>query len=250
MNNSVYQHYQGYEFLIRKLEEGITRYERNYIPVVYGFLGVDELKVAETYIGNRVPHVAVGGYEEAFSKRLIIGEDLKADDYICCLKASYDTRFNTLSHRDVLGAVYHLGIDNETFGDMWVENGSVYLYVTREISQFVMDNLTRISRVSVRFQDNGEFASQQFRFRFRTVTVSSYRLDKMLSQVIRKSREKAREFIENGLVAVNYKTIEDCDFLCHNCDILSVRGIGRFMIGEEKASTKSGNHVLEIRQFI
>ena len=49
MNNSVYQHYQGYEFLIRKLEEGITRYERNYIPVVYGFLGVDELKVAETY---------------------------------------------------------------------------------------------------------------------------------------------------------------------------------------------------------
>ncbi|MBQ2684937.1 MAG: hypothetical protein IJG03_01280 [Erysipelotrichaceae bacterium] len=250
MNNSVYQHYQGYEFLIRKLEEGITRYERNYIPVVYGFLGVDELKVAETYIGNRVPYQAFGGYGEAFSRRLVIGDDLDGSDYICCLKATYDTRFNTLTHRDVLGAVYHLGIDEETFGDMWVEDGAIYLYVTREISQFVMDELTRISRVSVRFVDNGEFAEQVFRFRSRSVTVSSYRLDKMLSQVIRKSRKKAREYIENGLVAVNYKTIEDCDYLCHNCDILSVRGVGRFMIGEEKASTKSGNHVLEIRQFI
>ncbi|MBR0474434.1 MAG: hypothetical protein IJJ19_05490 [Erysipelotrichaceae bacterium] len=250
MNNKVYQHYQGYEFLIRKLEESINRYEKNYIPVVYGFLGVDELKIAQTFIGNSVPYQLFGGYEGAFSKRLVIGEDLNAEDYICCLKATYDTRFNTLTHRDVLGAVYHLGIDQETYGDMWVNDGEIYIYVTEEISSFVIDSLDRIGRVSVRFTKLDYFPEQVFKFKTRSVTVSSYRLDKILSAVIRKSREKAREYVKNGLVNVNYKTIEDCDFICHNTDILSIRGVGRFQIGEEIASTKSGNYVIEIRQYV
>ena len=56
--------------------------------------------------------------------------------------------------------------------------------------------------------------------------------------------------IRGSLVSVNYQTIEDCDHLCNNSDILSVRGVGRFMIGETVTTTRSGNTILKTKQFI
>ncbi len=250
MNGNIYQHYQGYELLIRKLEEGINRYEENYIPSVYGFLGLDGIKTAESYLGNRVPHEFLGGYQEAFSKRLVIGDDIVAEDYICCLHCHFNRQFNHFTHRDVMGALYNLGVDNQHFGDLWVDEDDIYIYTTVEMSQFVMDNLTKIGHGSVRFTRMDSFPAQQFRYNTRKAVISSYRLDKVIAAVIKKSRQKAQGLIRGGQVNVNFQTIEDCDHLCNNGDILSVSGVGRFKIGEEIADTKSGNVIVELKQFV
>ena len=250
MNRDIYQHYQGYELLIRQLEESITRFERNYIPQVYSFVGPDKQKVIQTFIGNQVPYQLFGGYDEALRKRLVIGDDLRQEDYVSCVSASFNPRFNKLTHRDIAGAVYNLGIDEETFGDMWIEDDKIYLYTTNEMASFICDNLTQVHHCTVRFSLMDHYPAQKFQFKTTTVTVSSYRLDKILSAVIRKSREKVQQMIKAGLININFQTIEDCDHVCHNCDILSVRGYGRYKIGEEIAITRSGNYVIEINQFV
>ena len=86
MNNNVFQHFQGYELLIKTLEEGVRRYRRNGIPYVYGFVGLDVCNVVTKYLGNEVEYLLDGGYDKAFSKYLVIGEDLDPADYITCLK--------------------------------------------------------------------------------------------------------------------------------------------------------------------
>ena len=250
MNNNVYQHYKGYELFIKNLEQSINRYQKTNIPQVFGFLGIDEMKVAESYLGERINYQLFGGYDEAFNKRLIIGDELNEQDYICCLCASFNDRFFNLTHRDILGAVYNCGIDKSEFGDMWIEDNKIYLYVTREMQEAICRDLTQVNKAKIQFEPLADLPGQTFKFKERTVTVSSYRLDKILTQVIRKSREKCQSLIRNGNVNVNYRTIEDCDFMCHNNDILSVKGHGRYLIGEEVAVTRNDNYVVVIKQFV
>ncbi len=250
MNNNILQHFQGYELLIKTLDNGVEKFKRKGIPMVYGFVGLDSARIIEKYLGNDVEYILFGGYDRAFSRFLAIGEDLDPADYITCLKAHFNPRYNKLTHRDVLGAVYNLGIDDRQFGDLWVEEDAIYLYVSREMASYFINNLTRVARCSIQFEELDYFPEQIFRFRDFNITVSSYRLDKVLSAIIRKSREKAQNYIRGSLVNVNYQTIEDCDYLCNNGDIVSVRGTGRFIIANTVAVTKSGNTVVLVRQFV
>ena len=250
MNNNVLQHFQGYELLIKTLDSGVDRFKRKGIPMVYGFVGLDSAGVIEKYLGNDVEYILFGGYDRAFSRFLAIGEDLDPADYVTCLRAHFNPKYNKITHRDVLGAVYNLGIDDRQFGDLWVEDDCIYIYVSKEMSSYFINNLTKVSRCSIQLEELDYFPEQVFRFKDFNITVSSYRLDKVLSAVIRKSREKAQKYIRSSMVNVNYQTIEDCDHLCNNMDILSVRGIGRFLIDEEIATTRSGNVIIRIRQFV
>lgn len=250
MNNNVFQHFQGYELLIKTLDEGVRRYKRNGIPSVYGFVGLDVCNIVTRYLGNEVEYMLYGGYDKAFSKFLVIGDEIDPHDYMTCLKAPFNPAYNSITHRDVLGAVYSLGIDERQFGDMWVEEDAIYLYCDINMASYIVNNLTQIRRARVQFEQLDYFPEQQFKFREFQITVSSMRLDRVLSAIIHKSREKCQKMIRGSMISVNYQTIEDCDHLCNNSDVLSVRGTGRFLIGETVAETRSGNLVIRAKQFI
>ena len=244
----IFQHYRGYEELIKRLEDALRQYERTGLAQPLEFLGPDGQQTCMSYIGNRAPCILTGGYDEALKKRLIIGDSVKAEQYISCLHASYNTRFESLTHRDLLGSVYALGFDIDRFGDMWVRDGNMYLYVTSELSYAVRQSLVRVSRCRVQFEEV-PFAVQQFEYTVMKAVVSSLRLDCVVSGVIRRSREKARQLIERGLVNVNYKTIEDCTHVCNNSDILSIRLFGRFRIDNIETNQRSGKYNILVRKF-
>jgi RNA-binding protein YlmH len=69
-------------------------------------------------------------------------------------------------------------------------------------------------------------------------TVSSMRLDVLLSTIHNLSRQKVQPFIANGAVKVNFKVIEQPSFECHEGDILSLRGHGRSRIVSLEGKTK------------
>ena len=93
MNNNVFQHFQGYELLIKTLDEGVRRYKRNGIPSVYGFVGLDVCNIVTRYLGNEVEYMLYGGYDKAFSKFLVIGDDIDPHDYMTCLKAPFNPAY-------------------------------------------------------------------------------------------------------------------------------------------------------------
>ena len=244
------QHFPGFEVFIRRLEDSIFRYNRNYMPQAYGFVGMESIKVIESVLNNQVPYVLLGGYEEAFKKRLVIGEDIEPEDYLVCIRAEFNREFLKLTHRDVLGALTNQGIESDQYGDIWVEEEYIYIYTTPEMSEFLIDNLTQINKAHVRFEPLDHFPEQVFHYREKQYVLSSYRLDKVVAACAGKARGKAQNMIRSGLINVNFLTIEDSDHLCHNGDVLSIRGTGRFKIDRETGETKSGNKLVIIRQFI
>ncbi|MBR0138316.1 MAG: hypothetical protein IJM15_07885 [Erysipelotrichaceae bacterium] len=250
MSDGIYQHFSGYEQFVSQLRKAVERYRRYPIEIAFDYLTIDKQNIAESVLGNQIPHEFIGGYPNALKKRLVIGEDIDPKDYIICLKAHFNSKFNTITHRDVTGALYGLRIDIEKFGDLWVDGEDIYLYTEPQLAQSVCSDFTQISRCTVRFEMLDDYPGQTFEFSDFQITVSSMRLDVILGHIIRKSRSKAQEMIRNENVNVNFQTIEDCDYLCNNGDIVSVRGTGRFIIANTVAVTKSGNTVLLVRQFI
>ena len=55
-----------------------------------------------------------------------------------------------LGHRDFLGALMHLGIDRSTLGDIWLSDGKAYLFCLAKVSDYIVENLTRIRHTVVR----------------------------------------------------------------------------------------------------
>jgi len=249
LNSNVLQHYKGYELLIKKLDEAIYRYNRSYVNIGFDFLAPDEIRVAQSYLSDQVPFVLSGGYNDALRKMLIIGEDIELDQYFVCLRAKFNEKFNKLTHRDVKGAVYNSGFEPEKFGDYWIENGYIYLYVVSELSDYICMSFNQISHCTIQFETT-DYHSQIFQFDYSKINVSSLRLDKITSAIIHKSREKAQGFIMSSMVNVNYKTIEDCAFLCDNYDILSLRGFGRYQIEEIEQNKRSGNYIVTVKRFV
>ncbi|WP_276676582.1 S4 domain-containing protein, partial [Caldibacillus debilis] len=63
-----------------------------------------------------------------------------------------------------------------------------------------------------------------------SVVSSSLRLDAVLSASVNLARQKVQQMIRQGLVKVNWKQTEDCDYPLREGDVISVRGFGRIKI--------------------
>ena len=59
--------------------------------------------------------------------------------------------FETLTHRDILGALMSLGIKRELFGDIVEKDKDFYLAVDRHIYEYLKDHLSMIKRSKVKF---------------------------------------------------------------------------------------------------
>ena len=144
-----------------------------------------------------------------------------------------------LSHRDYLGSILNLGMERCKLGDILVEEYSATLFVHKAMEQFLLEELTRIRHTSVMVtvEDMQEFAYQPKRKEIRG-TVSSLRLDSLLSLAFSSSRSKLVAYIEGGKVFVNGKLMMSNGYQVKENDIISVRGLGRFQFKEMLSQTK------------
>ena len=81
-------------------------------------------------------------------------------------------------------------------------------------------------------------------------TVSSLRLDSLLSLAFSSSRSKLVAYIENGKVFVNGKLVTSNGYQIKENDIISVRGLGRFQFKEMLSQTKKGRFYVKIHLYI
>ncbi len=215
------------------------------------FLNEEELAAAQKVFFPSETVRYDGGYPEARKKKVIFsleGEDDFSD--IVCLMAEIDNRFRPIGHRDVLGALMHLQIERDSFGDLWVEDGFVYLYTTEVMGRFLQDNFTRIADQYVSFEALKDRPSQQFRYKEIQAVMSSTRLDAVVSALAHVSRSRAKEMIRQGLVQVDHVTLVDADEVCNNNCKVSIRGAGRFILVGETYRTKKGRIGVKFLQSI
>ena len=192
-----------------------------------------------------------GGYPNALKKEVIFLYD-EEDDFsdIVCLRAKVDQRFRKITHRDVLGAIMHLQVEHDAFGDMWIEDNYVYLYTNTSMSDFFIQNLTRINQLTVHFEEIKERPIQNFQFKQIQVIAGSERLDALVAAVSHISRGEAKQKIKQGLVSINHVMLDVPDKLCDNNDTISIRGVGRFIYRGVQHKTKSDRVVAVFDQFM
>ena len=241
----------------RLIELSKIAYQRD-IVTYSDFLNLNELNILHTTPKQEFysQYETYGGYE--FSERQMVAFLPDALCYekkypICALKIEpLQKKFSeSLSHRDYLGAVLNLGIDRSKLGDILVEEDYAILFVHQSLKNFIFEELTRIRHTSVMITEvDADDVSYQPKVKEISGTVSSLRLDSLLSLAFSSSRSKLVAYIENGKVFVNGKLITSNGYQIKEDDIISVRGLGRFQFKELHSQTKKGRFYVTIHLYI
>ncbi len=156
---------------------------------------------------------------------------------------------NQFGHRDVLGALMGLGIKRQKLGDIVVGELSYFL-VKEEIAEYVMENLHTVGRypVSLEVIENPEIEKEQS-FSYRSTTVSSLRLDCLVGDIAKLSREKAKELILAGKVKVNHFETTQYNKTLSVGDLISISKKGRFVLEEVEGVTKKDRVKILIKKY-
>ncbi len=221
-------------------------------PKFLGFLSKEEAVFVKKYLDNRnVLYSFYGG--EHTSQRV----------FLCCypewmnevhfpIKAvTFLYRISdVLRHRDFLGALMSLGLKRETIGDILIEEGRVVIFLSSDIADYVLQNLTQVGRVGVKGTAGYDLPLPETEIlKELTTTVASLRLDCVVSACANCSRNTAIEYIESGLVALNSVVCQKAVRLVSDGDIISVRTKGKFEIVSADKKTKKDRTVLIYKSY-
>lgn len=174
-------------------------------------------------------------------------EDYFADGPIACLRASFYEE-NALSHRDILGALMGAGIRRDAVGDICLRETDCDIFILSELQRYLLDNLTEAGRQHLRLAPIplSEARKAPQKMKELRVTVSSLRLDGVISAAFRMSRGSASEAIRAGKAAVNSLTCQKPDRAVAEGDELSVRGCGKGKILHIDGETRKGRLALTV----
>ena len=216
--------------------------------VLTDFLDFEEQKEIYAVKSNNIDLYLDGGYEGAERKRALIGylDNSKLNYDIVILQSSYDPKFGEITHRNVLGTIMAFGIKRNTFGDIVVENNLITIFASREISEYLINNLTMISRQRMNWKVINEFVQTENKEVIKTINVASMRLDAVVAKSINSGRSEAVELITSGLVLINHK---ECLNITHTVkvgDLLSIRKFGRVEILEIIGLSKKNRTIVKI----
>lgn len=207
--------------------------------------------------------VLFGGYENASRKLGILYPEKMAilfkNNYF-----KFDTVFsvfrislikedwNKYNHGIYLGGILKLGLLRSKIGDIITYESGADIIVKKESEKFLFANLKTLNRFSnaqinlINLEDL-KLVKQSFE-EFKIVT-SSLRLDNIVADLVKTSRNKANEFLEQGKVFVNYENEMKQTKQIKINDVISIRGKGKFIIADVVGNTKKGNFVIIIKKY-
>jgi len=158
----------------------------------------------------------------------------------------------SLTHRDYLGTLMGLGIKREKIGDILVNNEGCSILVHKEVSDYILYNLTKVGRnkTTIEYADLDSLVTPDRETKVIKATVASMRLDCIISSGYGISRSRASEFIKAEKVSINWEKKTDVSAMVKSGDTISVRGRGRLIVDEEGQKTKKGRIAVVLNRLI
>lgn len=260
MNTGFYSHFHSEEkAFVDRAQEWIERSAEQHELRRTDFLDPRQQFIVTT-LCNRNGSVNVkfdGGYESAERKRAVIAPDYRDVEYedaeMSVLQVtSQSEKFHELDHGDFLGALLGLGIKREKLGDIHLHDTFCHIVVAHELSAYFDLNLRQVHRLSVLTDilPIEQLQPVEQKLEEMSFTVASMRLDGIASDAYRISRAKIVDPIKAGRCRVNWKTIEDPSAQLKEGDIVSIKGLGRFMVLQVDGVTKKGRTRVKIGKYI
>ena len=204
------------------------------------------------------------GYEQAERKVLIIYPE-KLDGLIKENKIDFSEWIKSLrltlptenkgkyEHKIYLGALMKLGIKREKVGDILVEEDGCDIIIHKDILKFLQNNLLQLTRFQkskieeIKLENLRRIEIKKEEIK---ITVSSMRIDNIVAELARCSRNKATELLEQERVFVNFEAITKQTKEIKENDKITIRGKGRFQIRKIFGNTKKGRIVVLVEKWI
>lgn len=197
-----------------------------------------------------------GGYNDAERKVIFIYpyymeyEDIKNPLEIVQIEGNF--KFKEISHRDYLGAILNLGIVREKIGDIIIHDNFCQVIVDNSICDFLTLNLNKVSRnkVIVNKISRDDIIPNSPNYKEVSFTVSSQRLDCIISGLYNISRQDSLKYINGERVHVNYEKITSPSKEIEDNSLISVRGKGRSIIVNVGDITKKGRIKVQAKLIV
>ena len=188
-----------------------------------------------------------GGFTNAERmKAMVSSVDKKVSFEIEIIKILYNKKYLSLSHRNILGTIISLGVSRDRIGDICITDDAAYVAVSESISNYIVDNLVEINHQKVIASITDETIVINDTGIEMTIFVSSARLDAVIAQAFKLSRDEASEMIKHEMVKVNQKVTVKSFQNLKACDIISVAHKGRIKIIDDSTTSRSGRIVMKI----
>src|SRR5699024_1029951 len=117
---------------------------------------------------------------------------------VTLMEASYQSKFVSIRHRDIIGSLMSVGIERKTHGDISVRDGVLQFSINRELASYVQMNLTQVKQYTVKLQSKSyeERIESAENWLERQHTVSSLRLDVLIKEIYKIPRSLAATLIK------------------------------------------------------
>ncbi|MTD30318.1 RNA-binding protein [Planomicrobium sp. YIM 101495] len=256
---SLFQHFRKEEQpFIEQVAGWIIEVEDRYTPKLTDFLDPRQRFIVQSVVGSSDVKIASAGlFQDPERERLLLYpsyyEPQPEDFQLVMLELKYPAKFVSLEHPDILGSLMSLGLDRGKYGDIRIENEQVQFAVAAEIQSYLEANFVSAKNVKVQLKqvEGAEnFIQVHEEWAEETDTVSSLRLDTVMSSVFKISRQKASAYIHGGKAKVNWTVQEQPAFELQESDLISVRGLGRVKVLAIEGRTRKDKIRLQIGRLV
>lgn len=208
-------------------------------------------------------YIFYGGYENSERKVIIfypeklefIGDNKEklSNNILEIIKIKLPNELKGMyNHKNYLGMIMKLGVKREKVGDIQVRETGADIIILPEIAKFLKLNLPELTRLKKAIIENDSIDKLEIaetKTETYKIIVGSLRLDLIVSELIKKSRNQAKEFIINERVFINHKNEIKLTKEVKEEDLITIRGKGRFKISRILGNTQKGKIILEIEKY-
>ena len=227
--------------------------ERSGTPRFSAFLNEREAVVAECAVKGRP--CFFGGYPGAM--RRICGfvegtyaSELPPEDIFPVQAVTFSFRKNDrLTHRDFLGALLALGIERKLLGDILVAEGYAVVFVLETAAQLVL-GVDKIGNTGVTAESGITKPLPEQKTQLIQATVSSLRLDCVVSAAANTSRERSAALIKSGMVNADFSLCTNVSAEVKENTVISIRGSGRYRLTGISGETRKGRLRITIEKYV
>ena len=203
-----------------------------------------------------------GAYEESERKILIIypekyNESMLEKNYSKMLKVVRvslpEEEKGKYTHRNYLGGIVKLGLKREKVGDILVSDDGADIVVVEDFAEILkqeLPNLTRFEKTDITIEEIKKKRKKEIKLELIKIIVPSLRLDNIVSDLAKTSRNKAAQIINQERVFVNGQNETKLSKQIKLQDIITIRGKGRFIVKEFAGTTRSGRTVVVIEKYV
>ncbi|CAI2614987.1 hypothetical protein AKUA2003_09070 [Apilactobacillus kunkeei] len=251
MDKNIEQHFRKEEIpFIDASTDLIDEALNQYRPILTKFLNPRQVYILTTLV-NRHSDLSVsyfGGYKKAEMKRCLIYPDYfeptNNDFQIKAFEIRYPVKFSKLRHSKILGTLLGSGVERSTIGDILTDGHRWQFLCTKEISDFLKMQINSIgkTKVSLIETDFSDIIIPENEWKDESTTLSSFRMDNLISEGFNISRSDAKELVNHQKVHLNWALNNRPDSEITTHDVVSVRRYGRIRLKRQEGQTKRGKY--------